>query len=188
MMTLSIIFTVVIITLSLILEFRTHQKKRVIIASSGLYILVLYFVLFDLLKDQTVLELVIKFRPDLIVESFAPTIMKILTTNPFQESQFLIKLLNIIGIKEGTKLFTFITNYRPASSSSPFTGISFMSAFSFLKNVVNDFFGWTSYDDYCLNLKKIAYIIILIIYDELEKVNYIIKRDQYQFKTTLLIA
>lgn len=187
-MIFNIVFVILLIGLSVVLEIRTHQKKRVIIASSGLYIIVLYFVLFDLFKDQSLLVLVVKFRPDLIIESFAPTILKFLSTNPFQESHLLIRLLNVVGIKEGTRLFTLITNYRPIASDSPFTGISLSSVFHFLKNVVNDFFGWTSYDDYCHNLKKIAYIFILIIFDEISKAKYIIKKNNYHFKSDVLIA
>lgn len=187
-MILDFVFVIFIIFISIFLEIRTHQKKRVIIASSGMYIIVLYFVLFDLLKDQTVLLLVVKFRPDLIIESLAPIIIKIFTTNPFQESQILIKLLNVVGIKEGTKLFELITTYRPASSTSPLAGVSLSTSFSLVKNVVNGFFGWTSYEDYCTNKRKLAYIFVLILFDEVDKANYILQKANYRFKTNLLIA
>lgn len=187
-MIFDLVFLVIIISLSLILEIRTNQKKRVIIISSGFYVLVVYFVLFDLFKDQQILMLVVKLRPDLVIESFAPTILKILTTNPFQGSHFLIRILNIVGIKEGTRLFTFITNYRPIASDSPFTGISFSSVFAFAKNIINDFFGWTSYDDYCNNLKKIAYIFVLILLDQITKVPFVLLKVKYKFSNNLLIA
>lgn len=184
----SLIFVLLIMVLTVLLEIRTHQKKRVIIASSGLYIIVLYFILFDLFKDHSVLVLLVKFRPDLIIESLLPTILKFFNSNPLQESTIVIKILNLVGIKEGTKLFSLITNYRPASGSSPFTGISFSSVFQYIKNIVNDFFGWTSYLDYCYNIKKIAYVIILIIIDEVEKAKYTIQKTHCQFKTNILIA
>lgn len=187
-MILDFVFIIIIIALALMLEIRTHQKKRVIIVSSGFFVLVLYFVLFDLFKDQQILLLLVKFRPDLIIESFAPTILKIFSTNPFQGSYFLIKILNVAGIKEGTRLFTLITSYRPSASVSPFSGISFGLVFDFLKNVVNDFFGWTSYIDYCSNIKKLAYIFVLIILDEVHKVPFVLFKDNYKFKSDLLIA
>jgi hypothetical protein len=172
--------------LTVLLEIRTHQKKRVIIASSGLYIVVLYFILFDLFKDHSVLVLVVKFRPDLIIQSFAPTVYNFFTSNSIHESAFFIKILNAIGIKEGTKIFSLITNYRPSSSTSVFSGISFSSVFHYIKNIVNDFFGWTSYLDYCYNIKKIAYALILIIFDEVDKAQYFIRKENYQFKTNLI--
>lgn len=187
-MIINFVFVLFLIALSLLLEIRTHQKKRVIIASSGIYILVLYFLLFETFKDQSVLLLVVKFRPDLIIESFAPTILKLFTSNPFQESPALIKLLNVFGIKEGTRLFTFITNYRPIASDSPFTGISFNSVFSYINNVIDDFFGWTSYGDYCAKLKKIAFIFVLIIYDDAKKISFTLQKGYIRFKEDLFIA
>ena len=50
----------------------------------------------------------------------------------FEGNVFFLKLLNMIGIKEGTRLYIFITTYRPLASDSPFTGISFDSTITFL--------------------------------------------------------
>ena len=126
-MLITFIFIVFIILLSIIIEIRTQQKKRVIIASSGLYAFVLYLVIFDTFKDSSVLMWFIKIRPDLILESLAPNLLKIFTTNPFLENPLLAKLLNALGIREGTKVFNLIKNYRPIAADSPFTGISINS-------------------------------------------------------------
>ncbi len=187
-MLITFIFIVFIILLSIIIEIRTQQKKRVIIASSGLYAFVLYLVIFDTFKDSSVLMWFIKIRPDLILESLAPNLLRIFTTNPFLENPLLAKLLNALGIREGTKVFNLIKNYRPIAADSPFTGISINSILSYMSNAINDFFGWTSYSDYCLTIRKIAYIFVLILSEEMSKLSFIILKEKYNVKFNLLIA
>lgn len=187
-MLITFLFIVFIVFLSIIIEIRTKQKKRVIVASSGLYGFVLYLVIFDTFKDSSVLIWFIKMRPDLMIESIAPNLLKVFTTNIFLENQFLAKILNTLGIKEGTKLFNIIKNYRPIASTSPLSGISFNSILSYMSNAINDFFGWTSYADYCTTIRKIVYIFVLILCTEVEKAKFVVKRIKYSYISNMLVA
>ena len=43
----TICFVIFLIIISIILEIKTHQRRRVIVASSSLYVFVLYYFLFE---------------------------------------------------------------------------------------------------------------------------------------------
>ena len=171
----TICFVIFLIVISIYLEIKTRVRRRYIVASSGLYVIVLYYFLFELFKDQSTLKLLIQIRLDIWINTIQPFIMKLLTYNPFEGNAFALRLLNMIGIKEGTRLYIFITTYRPVASDSPFTGFSFDSVITFLKNILPDYFDWKIVERYILKLKKIAFGFVVIICDELDKVKFLFR-------------
>ena len=181
-------FTVFLIIIAIILEVRTHQRRRVFVASSGLFVIVLYFTLFDLVKDQSTITLLVKFRPDLLIDTIQPFIAKLVSYNIFENNAFFIKLLNAIGIKEGTRLFTFITTFKPAASDSPFTGISVDSSLAFLKHVLSDYIDFKIFERYALKIKKIAYGYVMILCEGLEKVKFNLVKMVVNIKEYYFVA
>lgn len=181
------IFVIILIIFSIFLEIRTHQKKRVIIASSGLYALVLYFVLFDLFKDNTVMVLLVKFRPDLLIQEFIPKIINFFTTSQVERHSIFMRLLDSLGIKEGSRIFNLIARYRPSASVSPFFGLSIGTMYNVFRKKINDFFGWTSLDDYYNNMRQIAYIYVLILCFEIKIVGFKIVKDFSFYKKDIYV-
>ena len=57
-----------------------------------------------------------------------------------------------------------------------------------MSNAINDFFGWTSYADYCTTIRKIAYIFVLILCTEVEKAKFVVKRIKYSYISNMLVA
>lgn len=184
----TVLFVVFLIVLSIILEIKTHQRRRVIVASSSLYVFVLYYFLFEVIKDQQTIKLLIQIRPDLLIDTIQPIFVRILSYNPFEGNVFFLRLLNLIGIKEGTRLYIFITTYRPLASDSPFTGISIDSTLTFLKNSLPDYFDWKVVDRYFLRLKKIAWGYVVILCDQLEKIKFMLSRTIISIKNYYMIA
>lgn len=184
----TICFVIFLIVISIILEIKTHQRRRVIVASSSLYVFVLYYFLFEIFKDQATLKLLIQIRPDLLIDTIQPIFLRILSYNPFEGNVFFLKLLNMIGIKEGTRLYILITTYRPLASDSPFTGISFDSTITFLKNILPDYFDWKIVDRYFLRLKKIAWGYVVILSEQLEKVKFTLRKIMIEVKNYYMIA
>lgn len=188
MMDITFCFILFLIIISIILEIRTHQRKRVIIASSGLYVLTLYFVLFETFQDQFTLELLIMMRPDYLIGIIIPYIAKILTYNPFSDGSILMRLLNFLGIKEGTRLFNFIITYRPMSADSPFVGISLNSMWQVASRAIEEFFGWRSIEEYNKEIQNYAFVYILIIIIEYENRKYRLVREKNNFVTYTQVA
>lgn len=178
MVYITFIFILFLIIVSVILEIRTHQRKRVIIASSSFYALALYFVLFETFKDQFTLELLIMMRPDYLIQIAIPYVARVITYNPFNDGTIFMRILNFFGIREGTRLYSFIISYRPISADSPFVGISIKSMYSVAMRAIEDFFGWTSVDEYNKEIQQIAIGYVLIIIIEYEIKRYILLKER----------
>ena len=84
----TICFVIFLIVISIYLEIKTRVRRRYIVASSGLYVIVLYYFLFELFKDQFTLKLLVQIRLDIWINTIEPFIMKLLTYNPFESDLF----------------------------------------------------------------------------------------------------
>lgn len=161
------IFLILIIILSVWLVIMTHQKKRIIVASSGLYALVLYYALFDLFKDQTTLTLLVKLRPDLVLDSLRPALYNVFSFRFIRENPLLLKLIS----------------YRPSTTTSIFGDLSLKSLYKYFVEFLDSIFEntkvqslykkifryveellvWSYFERYFEKIRSIALALVIII-------------------------
>lgn len=188
----SSIFLILIIVLSVWLVIATHQKKRIIVASSGLYALVIYYALFDIIKDQSTLTLLVKIRPDLIFDSLRPVIYNVFSFRFIRENPLLLKIIT----------------YRPSTSTSIFGDLSLKSLYnyfvefldsifentsvqSFYKRIfryVEELLFWIYFDGYLEKIRKIALALVIVMCEVFFKQKYVLNKEAFKkFNTQMAI-
>ena len=178
------VFLILIIILSVSLIISTHQKKRIIVASSGLYALVLYYALFDIFKDQTTLTLLVKIRPDLIFDSLRPMFYNIFSLRFIKANPLIFKIIS----------------YRPSTSTSIFGDLSLKSIYKYFLDFLDSIFGdtsveklykrvfvyierfliWVYFDGYLEKIREIALALVIILCNFFIKQKYILSKEHFK--------
>lgn len=178
------IFLILIIILAVCLVIVTHQKKRVIVVSSGLYALVIYYALFEIIKDEPTLVLLVKLRPDLIIDSLRPIFYNIFSFKFIKENPLLFKIIS----------------YRPSSSTSIFGNLSLKSLHnyfvefldsifentavqSFYKKIlryIEELLVWIYFDAYLEKIREIALALVIVICEIYYKRKYILSKVEFK--------